>query len=117
MAVWVYPKYNWTILADLYRKITWRLPWNMLLGVVKVMVFLHTFDSRLPPRLRRRLDLLVPISGQPDYEARVLDAYDWYSPKYQFKSTAPEVLSWFKRAGMTRIKLLDLPVAVRAQPA
>jgi len=115
IAVWVYPKYNWTMFSDLYRRITWRLPWSMLLGVVKVMVTLHRLGPYLPSSLRKRLDLLVPISGQPNYEARVLDTYDWYSPRYQFKSTEQQVISWFTEAGLTKVELLNAPVAIRAK--
>jgi SAM-dependent methyltransferase len=48
-----------------------------------------------------------------DYDARVLDTFDWYSPKYQSKHSYPEVCRWFREAGLTDIEPLDTEVAVR----
>jgi hypothetical protein len=101
--------------SDLYRHFTCRMPWSMLLAVVKVIVSMHRLDEKLPKRLRKLIDFLIPISGQPNYEARILDAYDWYSPKYQFKSSTQEVLSWFNKAALQDLKVLDTKVAIRAR--
>jgi SAM-dependent methyltransferase len=48
----------------------------------------------------------------PDYDSRVLDTFDWYSPQYQSKHSYPEVYRWFRDVGLTDIELLDPEVAV-----
>jgi hypothetical protein len=55
---------------------------------------------------------LLPISVHPDPEWRVLDTYDWYSPRYQSLHTFPEVYRWFRSEGFTDIALHDFPIAV-----
>jgi hypothetical protein len=43
---------------------------------------------------------------------RVLDTFDWYSPKYQSLHTFPEVYRWFRSEELTDIALFDYPVDV-----
>jgi len=45
--------------------------------------------------------LLPPSSNHPDKTWRILDTYDWLSPKYQWKHTYSEVEGWFKKARLT----------------
>ena len=49
------------------------------------------------------------------YGWRVLDTFDWYSPRYQFKHSYPEVFAWFREAGLEGIDLMDVEVAVRGR--
>jgi SAM-dependent methyltransferase len=49
----------------------------------------------------------------PDFDTRVLDTFDWYSPQHQSKHSYPEVYRWFREAGLTDIELLDPEVALR----
>jgi SAM-dependent methyltransferase len=49
----------------------------------------------------------------PEHDARVLDTFDWYSPRYQSKHSYPEVCRWFREAGLTDVEPLDPEVAVR----
>jgi SAM-dependent methyltransferase len=51
--------------------------------------------------------------GYESHDWRVLDTFDWYSPRYQFKHSYPEVFRWFREAGLVNIDLLDADVAVR----
>ena len=115
IAIWVYPKYEWAMLSDVYRQVTTRLPWSMLLGVVKVMTTLHAIDDKMPRFLHHCADLLLPVSGQSDPESKILGTYDWYSPKYQFKSTNQTILSWFRHAGLVDVTFLEFPGAVRGR--
>jgi SAM-dependent methyltransferase len=50
-----------------------------------------------------------------DYEQRVLNTFDWYSPKYQSKHSYPEVCRWFREADLTEIEPLDYEVSVRGR--
>lgn len=41
----------------------------------------------------------------PNWRWRVLDMFDWYSPKYQSKHTHWEVFDWFQGEGLVNIKI------------
>jgi SAM-dependent methyltransferase len=115
IAIWVYPKYDWTLFSDIYRHATSRMPRSMLLRLGRMMVLAHSIDNILPPLLRKWLNLAVPISGETNPEARLLDIFDWYSPKYQFKLPTQEVLDWFHKLRLQNVEALNIPVSVKAQ--
>jgi SAM-dependent methyltransferase len=46
------------------------------------------------------------ISLERDWRWRVLDTFDWYSPRYQSWHTHHEVFGWFKENGFERIEVL-----------
>ncbi len=56
--------------------------------------------------------ILWPASQHPNYEWRVLNTFDWYSPKYQWKHTIEEVTGWFIQAGLTNVQALPVSVSV-----
>lgn len=88
--------------------------------------FWRRFSTRLPPRLLHvlsyaaaplyylwSLPLLGPllrtvafISLERDWRWRVLDTFDWYSPRYQSWHTHHEVFGWFKENGFEHIEIL-----------
>jgi hypothetical protein len=45
-------------------------------------------------------------SSVPDWRLRACDAFDWYSPYYQFHHTPQEVRKWFEDMGFKDIQLL-----------
>ena len=53
-----------------------------------------------------------PFSKEPYWEDRVLDTFDWYSPKFQWKQTYPQVHDWFREANLTDIHVLGTPVSM-----
>ena len=56
------------------------------------------------------LKLLIyycPIDMNPNFEWRVLNTFDAYSPKYASTQTWSEVYSWFEEAGLKNINLQD----------
>jgi SAM-dependent methyltransferase len=50
-----------------------------------------------------------------EYDLRVLDTFDWYSPRYQSKHTYPEVCRWFREAGLEHVEPLDAEISVRGR--
>lgn len=85
--------------SDVIRLLTTRLP----LGTVYVasaaagpLYYLYRV-----PVLGRLFQTVLPISLHPRWRLRWLDTFDWYSPRYQWKHTYPEVLRWFWDAGFT----------------
>ena len=63
-------------------------------------------------RLGRYLSPLLPVSRHPDPEWRVLDTFDWYAPRYQWKHDWAEVEGWFQGAGLTDIHRHEVAVSV-----
>jgi SAM-dependent methyltransferase len=113
LAVWVYSRSRRYRMADLYRLATTRMADRTLYRLCRVLARLYPLQ-RLPV-VGRPLRFLVPVSGEPDSEWRVLDTFDWYAPHYQWKHTAPEVAGWFHDLGFERVEVLGFPVAVRGR--
>lgn len=113
IAVWLYSAYNEREYrgSDRWRRLTTRLDDRLLHRLCHAAVPLyHLYRLRyLGPALRSQL----PISMDPRPEWRVLDTFDWYSPKYQWKHTYEEVFPWFEAHGLTDIRVLGAPIAVR----
>jgi hypothetical protein len=49
---------------------------------------------------------LAFISLERDWRWRVLDTFDWYSPRYQSWHTHHEVFGWFKENGLEQVEVL-----------
>jgi ubiquinone/menaquinone biosynthesis C-methylase UbiE len=121
LAIWVYsgePKARLSHLAsDLYRRYTTRMDSGRLLKWCERIQGVGRLYRTSPGRL---LYPLLPVSMEADREARVLDTFDWYSPRYQWKHRWTEVESWFRAAGFEAIRRNAHPVAVagsRPRPA
>jgi len=110
IAIWVYRKYRRAPLSDFYRKFTTRMPWSAVLSISKLLSKLYWLQGKW-----RYLLVLIPMSTLPDSERRILDTFDWYSPKYQFKFTNDEIIAWFREAGLQEVELLSNPISVRGK--
>jgi len=123
MAVWLYSGYNkWYRFSDIYRKFTRRMPAPTLLRILRVAVpFFYGFDRFLCaiPLVGRPLAGLVhhvfPVNRHPCSEMRILDTFDWYSPKYQSKHTYAQVFRWFERCGLGDLSVADVAIGVRGR--
>jgi len=121
IAVWIYSAYNqWYRMADSYRVVTSRMPvkWlHALCEVARPMYYIYHGLRKIPLGGRTAsgvLRFLFPMAlDQPDPGLRVLDTFDWYSPKYQSKHTYEEVFRWFEACGLQDLHVLDEPIAVR----
>ena len=58
---------------------------------------------------------LIPCSIHPDWRIRLLDTFDWYSPRYQWKHTVEEVAGWFRDEGFEEISTEGFAVNVRGR--
>ena len=113
ISIFVYSSYNKGIvyISGFWRFFTTRLPRRILYLVSYISVPLYYFYKI--PILGSIAKLLFVIPMWPDWRWRVLDTFDWYSPKYQSKHTYPEVFGWFRQAGLRQLMLYEPPVAVR----
>jgi SAM-dependent methyltransferase len=111
LCAWVYETMGpWERFSRLYRKVTVRMPTRLLHALCHLAIPWY-YICRLP-LIGELLWVIFPISRHPNPEWRVLDTFDWYSPKYQSLHTYPEVYGWFKSEGLVDIDLLDVPVAI-----
>jgi len=111
LCLWVYgPTGPWVRVARSYRQVTVRMPRRLLHALCHLAIPWHHV-CRLPV-IGPLLWTVLPVSRHPDPDWRVLDTFDWYSPRYQSLHTFPEVYRWFRSEGLVDIALLDFPVAV-----
>ena len=112
MALWVYAQDGgrWMRCSDFYRRFTVGMSPRLLHRLCTVAVPLYYLVKL--PLVGRLIWTLAPISVHPDPAWRVLDTFDWYSPRYQSKHTYPEVYRWFQSEGLERINVFDVPVAL-----
>jgi SAM-dependent methyltransferase len=101
--------------SDAIRKVTTRLPAQMMLALCTAAVPLY-YPYRLPV-LGKLLYIVCPISLHPDWRFRWLDTFDWYTPRYQWKLRYPEVFRWFRESGFHDIEIYDEPIRMRGVKA
>lgn len=112
IAIWVYAHMGrWAAVANVYRRLTTRMPHRLLHTLCYAAVPLY-YVHRVP-RVGNVTQTLLPTSMHPRATWRVLDTFDWYSPRYQSMHDAEEVRGWFASVGLMDIRVLDVPVAVR----
>ncbi len=123
MAVWLYSGYNkWYRFTDIYRKYTHRMSapaLHRLLGAAVPFFYHLDRGLRVIPILGKPVAGVVhhvfPVNRQADPEARILDTFDWYSPKYQSKHTYEQVFRWLESCGLEDLHVADTPISVRGR--
>jgi SAM-dependent methyltransferase len=122
LAVWLYSAYNpWYRMSDVYRKITMRLPqkllYKMCYGVIP-LYGVHQVLKKIPlvgKPASAALTFMVPMSFNKSSDWRVLDTFDWYSPRYQSKHTYEEVFRWFESCGLEDLHVGKIPISVQGR--
>ena len=117
LVIWVYSKRLRSTLfgSEVLRVVTSRMSPQRLLRLVKWVTPRTRAIKQKVPRSKLLLDLLLPTSNHPDPDWQVLDTFDWYSPRYQWKHTYDEVEGWFRSLGFDSVERLGVPVAVRGR--
>jgi SAM-dependent methyltransferase len=123
LVVWLYSGYNkWYRFSDLWRRYTHKMKPETLHGILKVAVpFFYNLQQGLKrvPLVGRPAAGLVhhvfPVNRQKDPEARMLDTFDWYSPRYQSKHTYEQVFKWYEAMGMEDMRVGEISIAVRGR--
>ncbi len=102
-SVWLYRRNQWWqegINSGL-RAISTRMPSGMLRPFCHVGGILGGI-----PIVNRSLNKVVNFSAHPNYENRVCDTFDWWAPEFQHHHTADELITWFREAGFTDLRVL-----------
>jgi len=113
IAIWVYGENTfrpYDLFGRFWRRLTPHIPKKILYIFCHLAVPLYwTYKI---PFLGTLINLLIPYSTDPNPRWRVLDTFDWYSPKYQWKHTYPEIINWYKKAGLKVKKILKWEAAI-----
>lgn len=120
IAIWLYSGYNkWYRMSDIYRHATSRMSPRLLLGLCQIarpMYHVHRALARVPVvgrPISGALRFLLPTNQATDPTRRVLNTFDWYSPKYQSKHTYEEVFRWFEACGLGSLNVVKQSISVR----
>ena len=121
IAVWLYYYTDrlYNIASDAWRLLLRPLPtwavyaWSWLLVTLFSDLWLKPIMSRRPFLHLRRM---LPVNTHPDRQWRVLDTFDWYSPRYQDKACSPaRVVSWCRESGVRDVRVLTFPTSIRGR--
>lgn len=98
--------------GSLGRALTTHLPRRWVYGLCHAAIPLY-YLYRIP--LFYPFRLFTRVAMDPNPERRVLDTFDWYSPKYKSTRSFTEVRVWFEQAGLEEVTLLPRATAVRGR--
>lgn len=118
IAIWVYSDEGflqkiYNRISSFYRLFTTRIPNRLLYRLSYISIPLY-YPKKVKV-LGMLLNLILPTSVHPNKIWRVLDTFDWYSPKYQWKHENKEVVRWFQEEGLKNIVVLDSLVSVKGE--
>lgn len=105
VSIFVYSSYNKAIVysSAFWRIMTTRMPKMLLYYLSYISVPLY-FIYKIPV-IGAIGKMIFTIPMLDDWRWRVLDTFDWYSPKYQSKHTHSEVFNWFEENNLKDIKI------------
>lgn len=121
IAVWLYyytdKVYNaasdfwrWTF-RHMPHKVTYAFCW--LIVAMFSDLFRLPFMQKQPWSHFRRI---LPVNTHDEWSWRVLDTFDWISPRYQDKDCSPErVIGWCNSADLRNVEILSFPTSIRAR--
>lgn len=104
LAVWLYRKNSvfQELLNGILRSLTLKMSRENLVRFSKSLAVLAGV-----PVLNAALGRIINLGcTHPEFGKRVTDAFDWYSPVYQWHHTDAEIEDWFKQEGFNRLKRL-----------
>jgi SAM-dependent methyltransferase len=114
VAIWVYAWQGFhSIRSNFWRFFTTKIPPSVLYAIIKNGLPIWEFFLKLP--MIGKTFKIIPTSGHPIKQWRILDTFDWYSAKYQSKHRWEEVEGWFRKAGLVKIRRLGFPVSIRGK--
>lgn len=112
ISIFVYSSYNKAIVytSNFWRIFTTRIPKRLLHLLSFISVPLYYLYKI--PVIGNIGKMIFVIPMYEDWRMRVLDTFDWYSPKYQSKHTHWEVFKWFRDNGIRDIKIYSNEVTM-----
>jgi hypothetical protein len=105
LSVFLYSYGQYHLFSDIWRKATTKLSIKTIYYLSSISVPLY-YVYKIP-FFGRAIRFILPMANWHDRRWRWLDTFDWYTPKYQWKHTWPEVYKWFKDEGFIDIELFQ----------
>jgi SAM-dependent methyltransferase len=121
IAIWLYYYQDkvYNAASDFWRAVLRPFPatvvyaWSWLLVTLVSWLWAKPVMSRKPWGHLRRV---LPVNIHPDRQWRILDTFDWYSPRYQDKDCSPaRVLGWCRESAIRDVQLLPFPTSFRGR--
>jgi len=121
IAVWLYYYTDrvYNMASDFWRAVLRPMPtsvvyaWSWLLVTLFSRLWMMPFMSRRPFMHIRRV---LPVNTHPKAGWRVLDTFDWYSPRYQDKDCSPaRVIGWCRQGDIRDVQVLSFPTSIRGR--
>jgi SAM-dependent methyltransferase/uncharacterized protein YbaR (Trm112 family) len=121
IAVWLYYYQDkvYNAASDFWRTVLRPFPasivyaWSWLIVTLFSGLWVRPIMSTRPWGHLRRI---LPVNVHPDRHWRILDTFDWYSPRYQDKDCSPaRVLGWCREGGIRDVHVLEFPTAIRGR--
>ena len=121
IAVWLYYYQDkvYNAASDFWRAVMRPFPTSVVYAWCWLIVTLFSglwarpiMSTRPWGHLRR----ILPVNIHPDRNWRILDTFDWYSPRYQDKDCSPaRVLGWCREGGIRDVQVLEFPTSIRGR--
>jgi SAM-dependent methyltransferase len=121
IAVWLYYYQDkvYNAASDFWRAVLRPFPtsvvyaWSWLIVTLFSWLWAQPIMSRRPWGHLRRI---LPVNTHPDRQWRILDTFDWYSPRYQDKECSPaRVLGWCQESHIRGVRVLDFLTSIRGR--
>lgn len=121
IAVWLYyytdKVYN--AASDFWRWTFRHMPNGVTYAFCWTLVALFSDLFRLPFMQKQpwsHFRRILPVNTHNEWSWRVLDTFDWISPRYQDKDCSPErVIGWCNSANLRNVEILNFPTSIRAR--
>ncbi len=119
LAVWLYyyPDRLYCKASDFWRAFLRPFPswfayaWCWMLVTLLSDLWAKPVMSTLPWGHLRRI---IPVNTHPDRQWRILDTFDWYTPRYQDKACSPpRVVGWCAEGGIRDVQVLSFQTSIR----
>ena len=121
LAVWLYYYQDrvYNAASDFWRAVLRPFPtsfvyaWSWLIVTLFSSLWARPIMSRRPWGHLRRV---LPVNTHPDRQWRILDTFDWYSPRYQDKDCSPSrVLGWCIEGSVRDVRALPFQTSIRGK--
>ena len=121
LAVWLYYYQDrvYNAASDFWRALLRPFPtavvyaWSWLIVTMFSGLWSKPIMSRRPFYHLRRI---LPVNTHPDRQWRILDTFDWYSPRYQDKNCSPgRVFGWCVEGNIRDVRTLPFPTSIRGK--
>lgn len=121
IAVWLYYYTDriYNLASDFWRRTFRHMPHRVTYAFCWLIVAMFSDLFRMPFMQKQpwsHFRRILPVNTHSEWSWRVLDTFDWISPRYQDKDCSPErVIGWCHSADLRNVEILSFPTSIRAR--